>query len=150
MKNGIKKMLFICVTFLTLFSFNLNVNASVIENNNIVITTNKKNELNRSVSKSAVSCESLLGDPDNCNGKCPAYWLQWILDVMKYVAIIALLVLITLDFVKAIANNDKDALQKAGSTSIKRFIYCVLLFFVPTIVKILMELFGIYGNCGIG
>ena len=148
MKNGIRKMLFICITFLTFFSFNFKVNANTITNNNVVITSNIKTELNRNITKSVVSCDNLLGDPDD--SKSPAFWLQWVLDLMKYVAIIALLVLIILDFLKAIANNDKDALKKAGSTSMKRFIYCVLLFFVPTIVKLILELFGIYGNCGIG
>ena len=46
--------------------------------------------------------------------------------------------------------NDKDSLKKAGTTSIKRFIYCVLIFFVPLIVKLIMSLMGIYGSCGIG
>ena len=69
---------------------------------------------------------------------------------MKYVAIVALLVLVTTDFVKAVASNDKDALKKAGTTAIKRFIYCVLLFFLPSIISLLMTLFGAYGTCGIG
>lgn len=148
MKNGIRKMLFVCITFLTFFSFNFKVNANTITNNNVVITSNIKTELNRNITKSVVSCDSLLGDPGD--SESPAFWLQWVLDLMKYVAIIALLVLIILDFLKAIANNDKDALKKAGSTSMKRFIYCVLLFFVPSIVKLILELFGIYGNCNIG
>lgn len=146
MKIGIRKMLFVCITFLTFFSFNFKVNANTITNNNVVITSNIKSELNRNIS--VMDCTSYLGSPDNVDH--PAYWLQKILDIMKYVAIIALLVLVILDFIKATVNNDKDALIKAGSTSMKRFIYCVLLFFVPTIVKLVLELFGIYSNCGIG
>ena len=46
--------------------------------------------------------------------------------------------------------NDKDALKKAGSRALKRFIYCVLLFFLPTIVSLIMTMFGAYGTCGIG
>ena len=46
--------------------------------------------------------------------------------------------------------NDKDALKKASNTAIKRFIYCILLFFTPMIVEFLMSLFGAYGTCGIG
>lgn len=137
MKKGIKKILFLSITFLFLFSFSLNVNASVIENDftrNIVVAVGEK-------------CPA-LGDPTN--SQYPAYWLQWILNVMKYVAIVALLVLVTMDFVKAVASNDKDALKKAGTTAIKRFIYCVLLFFLPTIISLVMNLFGAYGTCGIG
>ena len=146
MKNGIRKMLFVCITFLTFFSFNFKVNANTITNNNVVITSNIKTELNRNIS--VMDCGSYLGSPDNVDD--PAYWLQKILDIMKYVAIIALLVFVILDFIKAIANNDKDALIKAGSTSMKRFVYCVLLFFMPSVVKLILELFGIYSNCGIG
>lgn len=137
MKKGIKKILFLSITFLFLFSFSLNVNASVIENDftrNIVVAVGEK-------------CPA-LGDPTN--SQYPAYWLQWILNVMKYVAIVALLALVTMDFVKAVASNDKDALKKAGTTAIKRFIYCVLLFFLPTIISLVMNLFGAYGTCGIG
>ena len=137
MKKVIKKILFFSITFLFLFSFILNVNASVIENDftrNIVVAAGDK-------------CPA-LGDPTN--SQYPAYWLQWILNVMKYVAIVALLVLVTMDFVKAVASNDKDALKKAGTTAIKRFIYCVLLFFLPTIISLVMNLFGAYGTCGIG
>ena len=96
------------------------------------------------------TCEKILGDPENCDGKCPAYWIQWILDTIKYIAIVALVLLVTVDFLKAVVNNDKDALKKAGTTSIKRFIYCVLIFFVPLIVKLIMNLMGVYGSCGIG
>ena len=115
MKKGIKKILFLSITFLFLFSFSLNVNASVIENDftrNIVVAAGDK-------------CPA-LGDPTN--SQYPAYWLQEILNIMRYVAIVALLVLVT----------------------IKRFIYCVILFFVPIIVNFIMNLFGVYGSCGIG
>lgn len=137
MKKRFKKMLFFSITFLFLFSFSLNVNASVIENDftrNIAVAVGEK-------------CPA-LGDPTN--SQYPAYWLQEALNIMRYIAIVALLVLVTIDFVKAVASNDKDALKKAGSTAIKRFIYCVLLFFVPTIISLVMNLFGAYGTCGIG
>ncbi len=137
MKKGIKKILFLSITFLFLFSFSLNVNASVIENNftrNIVVAAGD-------------NCPA-LGNPED--SQYPAYWLQEALNIMRYIAIVALLVLVTIDFVKAVASNDKDALKKAGSTAIKRFIYCVLLFFVPIVIKIIMTMFGAYGSCGIG
>lgn len=138
MKKRLKKILLLCTTFLFLFSFSINVNASVIKNDftrNIVVAVDD------------TSCPA-LGDPSDSN--YPAFWLQKILDIMKYAAIVALLVLVTTDFVKAVASNDKDALKKAGTTAIKRFIYCVLLFFLPSIISLLMTLFGAYGTCGIG
>jgi hypothetical protein len=96
------------------------------------------------------SCGSLLGDPKDPDKEDLAYWLQWILNAMKYIAIAALLVLSTLDFIKAMVGNDKDALKKAGTTVAKRFVFCVILFFLPIIVEMLMSFIGAYGTCGLG
>ena len=150
MKKRFKKILFFSITFLFLFSFSLNVNASVIENDNIVVTSSIKNDFTRNISVAATEADECtgLGNPED--SQYPAYWLQEALNIMKYVAIVALLVLVTTDFVKAVVSNDKDALKKAGSTAIKRFIYCVLLFFVPIVIKIVMTMFGVYSSCGIG
>ena len=95
-----------------------------------------------------VTCKSLFGRVDNPQDT--AYWLQWILSAMRYIGIIALLVLSTIDFINALVNDDKDALKKAGSKSLKRFIYCVILFFIPIIVELLMNFVGAYGTCDIG
>lgn len=90
---------------------------------------------------------SLLGNPKD--KQAPAYWLQWILNVMKYVGIVALFVLILIDFMQALVKNDKDALKKAATKSLKRFVFCVLLFFLPNIIEFIMEAFGAYGTCDI-
>lgn len=139
MKNKISKIIFLGITFLFLFVFTMNVKASVLSN------VNNKNDFVRVVSSADTTCDSLLGDPSDM--KSPAYWFQWILDLMKYIAIIALLVLVISDFFKAMTENDKDAMKKAGNKAIRRFIYCVILFFVPIFVKIIMNWFGVYGNC---
>ena len=139
MKNKISKIIFFGITFLFLFVFTMNVKASVLSN------INNKNDFVRVVSSADITCDSLLGDPSDM--KSPAYWFQWILDLMKYIAIIALLVLVISDFFKAMTEKDKDAMKKAGNKAIRRFIYCVILFFVPIFVKIIMSWFGVYGNC---
>ena len=96
----------------------------------------------------SLDCEGILGDPDN--DQEPAYWIQFVLDIMKYIAIAALLVLSTIEFLKAIVSNDKDALKKAGRTTGLRFVYCIILFFLPILVNFIMSLLGVYGTCGIG
>ncbi|MEG1312937.1 MAG: hypothetical protein RSD40_01350, partial [Bacilli bacterium] len=95
-----------------------------------------------------MNCNALFGDITEPND--PAYWIQWSLNLMKYIAIIALLVLSTMDFLKAMVNQDKDGIQKAMKTTAKRFIFAVLLFFLPIIVEFIMNLFGAYGTCGLG
>lgn len=135
MNKKINNILFFCITMLFSFSFMINANASVLNNNFI-----------NNVATIEESCAA-FGDP-GVSGT-PAYWMQQALEIMKYIGIIALLVLTTLDFIKALAQNDKDALKKASNTAIKRFIYCILLFFTPMIVEFLMSLFGAYGTCGV-
>ncbi len=95
-----------------------------------------------------LNCRYLFGDPDD--SKYIAYWLQWTINLMKYLGIIALFVMSTVDFVKALVQHDQDALKKAATTSVKRFIFCVLLFFLPIIVDTLMSFLGAYGTCNIG
>ena len=141
-KNKLTKICFLSVTFLFLFLININVRASVLEKINV------KNDLVRVVVSAENENCPAFGDPNIETD--PAYWIQWILNLMKYIAIIALLVLVISDFFKALVENDKDALKKAGSKALKRFIYCVLLFFLPTIISLIMTMFGAYGTCGIG
>lgn len=135
MNKKINNILFFCIAMLFSFSFMIKANASVLNNNFI-----------NNVATIEESCAA-FGDP-GVSGT-PAYWMQQALEIMKYIGIIALLVLTTLDFIKALAQNDKDALKKASNTAIKRFIYCILLFFTPMIVEFLMSLFGAYGTCGV-
>ena len=67
--------------------------------------------------------------------------LIFIIEIIKYAAIMCLLGFSIADFFKAIVSNDKDALKKAGSTTLKRFIYCVIIFFLPIIIDFLLDLF---------
>lgn len=100
------------------------------------------------VANGSASCTSLLGDPTDKDYL--AYWIQWCLDLIKYAAILALLGFSTMDFFKAFVGDDKDAYKKAFVTTVKRFIFAVLIFFLPVIVEVIMKLFGAYGTCGIG
>lgn len=139
-----KKIIFLVITFMFAFLFSFSVNASIIDNCSISLGS----DILKDVTPIVGDCTYLLGEFSN--EEAPAYWIAWALDIMKYIAVIALLVFVTLDFLKAIASNDKDALKKAGTNAIRRFIYCVIIFFIPNIVEIIMELFGIAGYCLVG
>ncbi len=143
MKNILKKLTFLSVTILFVFLTCSSVKASSLES--IDVSNNAISVFQRLEED---SCASLLGDPES--KEYPAYWIQWVLDIMKYAAVIALLVFVIMDFLKAITENDKEILKKVSVKAMKRFIYCVLIFFVPSFVKIVMTLFGAYGTCGIG
>lgn len=64
----------------------------------------------------------------------------------KYVIILApilLLVMCTVDFMKAVMSGDNDALQKSGTNALKRVIAMIVLLLVPTILSIVFTWFGI-------
>ncbi|MEG1566008.1 MAG: hypothetical protein RR342_04685, partial [Bacilli bacterium] len=126
---------------------NFEIEEEVIKSNidEAIKVINGNNKFN---SSNNLSCEAVFGDQDDAN--YPAYWIQWSLNLMKYIAIVALLVLSTMDFLKAMVNQDKDAIQKAAITTAKRFVFAVLIFFLPIIVEFIMNLFGAYGTCGLG
>lgn len=139
----IRKGLFLgCLIVLSFFYYIQTTSASVVLVEDLVIDDYKLFE------DDIGDCNTYFGDPSK--SQYPAYWMQWVLNVIKYVAIAALLVLSTVDFIKALVSNDKDALKKAGMTAAKRFIFVVILFFLPIIVDFIMRLFGAYGTCGIG
>lgn len=76
-------------------------------------------------------------------------FLQQIFDIFKFIAPLLCLALSMMDFVKAVASQDKDALAKATKTTGKRIIYAIVLFFIPDLINFLFELLGWVGTCGI-
>lgn len=93
------------------------------------------------------NCDSILGDPE-VDGTV-ANFLQQIFTIMGYLAPLLCVVLSVVEFVKATASQDKDALMKAMKNTGKRLILAVLLFFLPTLINFIFPLLGWYGTCGI-
>lgn len=76
--------------------------------------------------------------------------LNKILNIFRIVAPILALVFSSADFLKAVAGGAKEELKNAGTRLLKRLIIVVLLFFVPTIIKLLLEITGnSSGTCGV-
>lgn len=95
----------------------------------------------------AGDCESILGNPEDENSV--AYYAQIALNVIKYVGILLCIILSSLDIIKAIMGNDKDAHKPVVEKTIKRFMYAAILFFVPSLVNALFTLLGLFSSCGI-
>ena len=98
----------------------------------------------------ANTCNSILGSTTDIND--PAYYLNFAFNILKYIAIIILFVFTVLDFAKAVASSDNDALKKALQKAIKRLIICVVIFFLPTLINFILNLLGVVDDptCGIG
>ena len=84
-------------------------------------------------------CSSLLGDPNQNEPATPAYYLSFAFSVIRYVAIILLIVLTTMDFVSAVASQDNDILKKTVNKTIKRAVLCVVIFLLPTLISFVLQ-----------
>lgn len=72
------------------------------------------------------------------------------LRLMQIAGPILVIIMTIIDLIKATSNGGKDDLSKVGKKTVKRLIYAVLLFLIPTILNWVFSIFGIYGVCGIG
>lgn len=93
--------------------------------------------------------QSLLGNPNDPDSV--AWLLQQILNYIRVLGPILVVVLSSIEFAKVIIQSDDEAMGKAQKKLINRLILVVALFFIPTIVEVVLQLFGIMGNptCGI-
>lgn len=88
------------------------------------------------------SCEEVLGSS-------MLELLQYFFDIFKYAVPLIVMVLIMVDFAKAVLAGSEDQIKKAQSTAVKRLVLGVALFLLPTLIDFLLGLIGI-GTCGIG
>lgn len=113
--------------------------------------SNKDNQINGSKSLvgdlGADNCdESLFGDVNTKD--TPAWIINKILKYFRIIAPMIVLVLSALDFAKALVSSDDEVMQKNYKKLISRLILILALYFVPLIVDILLQIFGL--TCGQG
>jgi len=133
MKN---KIVFVLITFLLVGIFSV----ETVKANSFVPEVQYKLE--------EENCESVFGDPKTEG--TTAHFLDGIFTTIKWVAPLLCLVFSVVEFVKAAASQDKDALNKAFSKTIKRIVLALILFFLPSLINVLFPLIGWYGTCDIG
>ena len=94
------------------------------------------------------NCETLLGtdykDPDE-----PIYYVVLAFDIIKYAAIIILIVMSSVDFLQAVASHDEDAINKAVKKIRIRALMCVGIFVLPILLKFVLNLIQDTQICGI-
>ena len=104
-------------------------------------------------------CNTLFGDkeddginkdPDKNQTASVAYFLQEIFNFIKYLGPALVVVFTIIEFAKAAAANDKDALLKAGKKTGVRIALALLLFFLPVLIDFVFEdVLHWTGTCGI-
>ncbi len=79
-------------------------------------------------------------------------FLQDLFLGIKLLAPAMVIVLSTIDYIKAIAAENQDDVKKANQRTVKRVTAGLIIFFIPFLLDILFNLFGIYdlSTCGIG
>ena len=121
------------------------MNTMALESNNIsIIEKSESNILTNTVTIAAG--EPVLGD---VNDEDSVAWLvQLVLNIVKVVGPILVILMTILDLVKVTAEQKQDGeLKKIGIKTLKRVIYAVILFALPTLITVVFEFIGLYGTC---
>lgn len=88
---------------------------------------------------------NILADTDLCTSEA-GYRLfglaGYALNIIQIAVPIILIVMGTIDFVKALVAQKDDQMKKAQSTLIKRVIIGVVIFFVPMVIKFVVGMLG--------
>ena len=92
---------------------------------------------------------ALLGDPRDENSV--SWLLQKIFDYIKVLGPLAIIILSSVDFIKVIVKSDDDSFQKAKGRLKMRILLAILLFAIPSLVQLALNIFGITSDptCGI-
>lgn len=162
MKKGTTFCFLLIIGLIMLSSFS--VSAKSLVTNNIKIndyaqvaakkttTTNNKNTTNEKQNQNQttdeeIKCEgknSILG---NINDENSVAWLiNEILNYLKVIGPFLVLILSSVEFVRAILTSDDDSLAKAQKNLITRLVLAAALFLLPTLISVILNVFGITSN----
>ena len=86
-------------------------------------------------------CNSILGSTEDENSV--AWLLQQLLNYIKILGPMLVVILSSMDFAKAIIASDDENMKKAEKKLVVRLILAVALFLIPTLVSVLLNVFGI-------
>lgn len=93
--------------------------------------------------------DSLLGNP--ADEDSVAWLLQQILNYLKILGPMIVVIMSSVDFGKAIIQSDDESMSKAQKKLIYRLLLAASLFFLPNLVSVLLNIFGITSDplCGL-
>lgn len=79
-------------------------------------------------------------------------FVQGLFNLIKIATPILVLLLTTIDYIKALTNQDDAEIKKVTQKGIKRLIFGVIIFLLPFLLDLLFHAFGLYdiSTCGIG
>lgn len=95
-------------------------------------------------------CETVFKNKDGSFNEL-GQALQDLFMLMKIAAPLLVVVLSTMDYIKAVSAQNADEMKKANGRFVKRLAAGVVVFLLPFLLDLLFEIFGLYGieTCGI-
>jgi hypothetical protein len=84
---------------------------------------------------------------EGCNMFSPEMkdFINWILNLIKLAGPVVVIVLGTLDFVKAAMSSEADANKKAFDKLVKRLMMAAVIFLIPALIQFIFNYFGVFG-----
>ena len=141
--------IFSIVVFTPINSYAISLNNSdnqsfvVHRLDNKITNSNQLNGLNDGYDQEQ-DCSGLLGDPNDENSV--AWLINEILNYLKVIGPFLILILSSIEFVRAILTSDDESLAKAQKNLISRLILAAALFLLPTLISVILNVFGITSN----
>lgn len=90
-------------------------------------------------------CQYILGDPTSKGSF--AYYLDITFRFIKFIVPLLFIVLTIIDYIKVIASDDTDQINKINKKTVIRLIFTLLLFFLPTLISTILTMMGVQGRC---
>ncbi len=139
LQDVLKKIIIVMAIFLIL---PVTVKAHTFDSNNtkkFEVTTIKR--FDNTTSSEDKCKESVLGDVNDEDSV--AWLLQKILNYIKILGPSLAVIYSALDFTKAIVSSNNDSMKKTQQKLINRIIAVALLFLIPTLTEVVLEMVGI-------
>ena len=166
-----KNILFLIIFIVTIFGINTSVNAKSIHPNvsalNIIeyrFDDDDPKDAPNAPGRNISSIETDTKDYTPSKSNCPIFvnsdgttnqlyeLVQEAFTFIKILTPILVGVLSLIDYIKAITSSNDDEVKKATQRTIKRLVIGILLFFLPFLLDLLFDIFGLtdVSRCGIG
>ena len=73
-------------------------------------------------------------------------------NIIKYLSTLILIVFTIVDYIKAVVSKDDEELSKTNTRFVKRFIFAIIIFVLPSLIIMVLEWGGLINDpsiCGI-
>ena len=139
-----------CVSFSSQSSSNSSSTSSTPSNNGLKEDEYRGNGF-REIETEDIDCTNIFMESEGELNELGEF-VNGLFLLIKLAAPALVIILSTIDYVKAIINSDDSDMKKVTQKMVKRIIFGFLIFLLPFLLDLLFHLFGLYdlSTCGIG